>query len=236
MNGAAPKSSATGSQVRVRKKPHPNLCRGSAEFTHNVCTTMQVIRMTTAAKVRVKRWAIWSPSRIRRSSPCGVQAGPAGTTSGLTATAMLVDLADGLQLHLHDFFREAGVAERFSVCLSLSQHPLHELFEDGLFRGVAYCRWNQQPSEAGDRVSALAGRVGDGNAKILRHGLCRADCRGGGAGQVRLYKRAGQILHATVGLLRLHSVDQLDVADRVGGLLHQTGNALVALPSQTYRP
>ncbi len=58
MNGAAPKSPATGSQTRVQKNIKPNLDRERLELIQSSYTSKDVISRIVAAKTKVMMCAI----------------------------------------------------------------------------------------------------------------------------------------------------------------------------------
>src|ERR1700683_2042556 len=68
MKGRAPKSPATGSQVVVKKKCQPNLCRASVDPPHNWNNSKAVMSRIDDAKTRVIKCAIASPSIKRRTN------------------------------------------------------------------------------------------------------------------------------------------------------------------------
>src|SRR5438552_3329125 len=64
-----------------------------------------------------------------------------------------------------------------------------------------------------------------------------ASVRGRGDGVERRRDEVARlVLHRAVGDLVLQRVNQLDVADRAGRLLHQSGDAFVALRADARRP
>src|SRR6266478_6132877 len=65
MNGAAPKLSKIGSQVRVQKKFHPNFVRERYEVLQSSYTSIEVMRRIEAANTSVTRCVISSPCRNR---------------------------------------------------------------------------------------------------------------------------------------------------------------------------
>ena len=86
---------------------------------------------------------------------------------------------------------------------------------------------DQQPGEAGNRISVFPWRIRDGDPEIRGHGLCRGG-RGRRAVQARFDEGSRGILHAAVRDLILYSVNQLDVADRTRQLTDGARHALVA--------
>src|SRR6202035_2048510 len=72
--------------------------------------------------------------------------------------------------------------------------------------------------------------------KVVRDFFYRRSRCGRNASKISLHEFPGDILHLAVRDVVLHRVDQLNVADRVGRLLDQAGNPLIALTAETDWP
>src|SRR5215813_5154654 len=125
MNGRAPNSPSMGFQVVVRKNAKPNLCLGKAESCQSSRTSRIEIRTTVAAKMKVIRRAISSPSRRRERSARESEAGPA-LGRDVEAVATLLNIGQSLLFLCYNFFREFRVGKRLSVILAVCEHPRHE--------------------------------------------------------------------------------------------------------------
>src|SRR5581483_2418211 len=94
---------------------------------------------------------------------------------------------------------------------------------------------NQEPREAGDRISIFAGSVRDRDAEVRRHFGRGCGCSGH-AIERRLDKSAGGITNDSVRDFVLDGIDQFDVSDRTGELANQSSDALVPFASHTNGP
>src|SRR6059058_250895 len=226
MKGRAPNCSKMGSQTEVRKKLKPNLWRERTEPCHNSKTRSTVMRTTDAANKKVIMQAISSPSRSRERNEREPATGPAlGTMVVVVAT--LLDAIQGLQFLCDDFLRKLCVGQGFSIVLTIRQHPLNEALDGVPLGGVGELSGNYQPRKTGDRISRLAGSVGNGDAKIVRHALRGASRGGSDAGKVCLDENARGVPHAAIRHVVLDRVDQFDVAKRIWRILDGAGNALI---------
>ena len=88
-------------------------------------------------------------------------------------------VAERVHLELDDLGRQRRVAELGRELLAVGQRPLHEVHHDLALRLVLRVLVEQQPGERRNRIDALARRVGDRHAEVLRHVL---HSRGGGRG------------------------------------------------------
>src|ERR1700690_1057323 len=62
-----------------------------------------------------------------------------------------------------------SIGEGLGHGLALVQHPEQEVLQYLAFVCICRIDWNQQPGKAGDRVSVLARRIGNGDTKVIRH-------------------------------------------------------------------
>jgi hypothetical protein len=120
--------------------------------------------------------------------------------------------------------------------LPVFQRPLQESFYGVALARIGKLFRNQQPSEAGDGVSRLAGCVGDGNAEIVGHILHRTGSRSADAREIRLHETACGILDGAVSNVVLRGIDELHVAHGIGSLLHQAGYTFAALAAEANGP
>src|SRR5579863_2043049 len=242
MNGSAPKFSATGSQVEVTKKFQPNLCRGRAELRYSSKTSSTVTRKILAAKISVIRWAISSPLVSRRThlrarpGVLGIPEPPSEPWTKTVEPDILVDPRNGFLFLGHDGLGQRGISQWLAVLLPVGHHPVQEVRDHLLFLRIIDLSRDQEPSEARDGVSVLAGGVGDGDSKVVGHLLGSAGGRLRHAGEVRLDEVTGGVLHPPVSDVVLDGVDKLHVANRVWRVLDQPRNRFVALRAQSHRP
>src|SRR5215469_3601202 len=118
---AAPMPPSTGFQVVVLKKPRPNLCLGKAESRHSSRTSRIDMRTTVAAKTKVIRRAISSPSLRRDRKERESEAGPAPGRDA-EAVVTLLNFSQSLLLPSDDFLRKARVRKSFRVVLPVTEH------------------------------------------------------------------------------------------------------------------
>src|SRR5215467_9282990 len=103
MNGSAPKSPSTGFHVDVLKKEKPNLCLGIAESRHSSRTSRIDMRTTVAAKTKVIRRAISSPSRRRDRKEREPETGPAPGRDVEAVATLLFNFGQSLLFLGYDF-------------------------------------------------------------------------------------------------------------------------------------
>src|ERR1051326_4316126 len=169
MNGSAPNFSKTGSQVLVKKKFQPNLCRGRAELWMSSYTSRTVTRKMLAPKISVIRCAISSPARSLRAkarTPPGRTGLPDAAASGCdfmvpTEVAMLLNSGNLLFLLGHHSFGKWSVGERFAVFLPICQHPTQEITNRIPLAAIVKLIGNQEPGEARSGIGTFPWRVGD---------------------------------------------------------------------------
>src|SRR5205807_688244 len=82
----------------------------------------------------------------------------------------------------------------------------------------------------------LAGSVGDRHAEIVGHCFRCAGSGSGHPGKRGLDENAGSIPHVAVRNLVGFRVNQLNVANGVGGVLHGSGDTFIPLASQAHGP
>src|SRR5262245_21370416 len=118
-----------------------------------------------AAKTRTRRCAIWSPLRSRRRKAAPRPGGPERAAESAMAAEldMLFNRRDELEFFLHHRFGEAGILQRLNHVLTVRQHPPKHVRDDFSLGSILNGLRNQQPSEAGNRISVFAGRVCDRN-------------------------------------------------------------------------
>src|SRR4051794_12768215 len=88
----------------------------------------------------------------------------------VSSSSCSLDLRRDRRLLLLDYFlRKRSIGQRLDHALPVIEHPGEELLQDFSLVGIGGMRRYQQPREAGDRVSVLARRVGDGDAEIVGH-------------------------------------------------------------------
>src|SRR5438874_1089653 len=195
-----------GSHTRVTKKLKPNLWRGSADCFHNSSISKTVISTTEAAHRNVAILAISSPSCSREINERGAMIGPALGKFVLVADTLL-NFAQRLGLFGDDFRRKLRVGKGFGIVLPVGKHPLDKFLQRIAFRGVRKFTGNQEPGKTRYWISRFAGRVGDGHAKIVGHGLYGAGGRRADARQIGLDKIARSILNFSIGHLVLDCVN-----------------------------
>src|SRR6266568_1071996 len=126
-----------------------------------------------AAKINVMRWAISSPLRRRsakaRAPPDRGERDGAGRRTAMLGVAISLDLGNLAHLDGHDLLGQTRISERLGIVLALGQHPVQELFDNVALHRVSDFHWNQQVSEAADRISTGLCRIGDRNSDVLRH-------------------------------------------------------------------
>src|ERR1700758_4843406 len=88
----------------------------------------------------------------------------------------LLNLIDGFQFFRDDFLGQLRKGERFRERLAVGESPLDHALEGVTLAAVAELLRDQQPSEAADWIRSLAVGVGNGDAKIVRHGFSCAGC------------------------------------------------------------
>src|SRR5215471_9494078 len=146
MNGSAPKSPATGSQVFVRQKFRPNLAMVSFESRKSSKPIPATSRTTRSAKNPVPTRKPRSSALLRRPGFFGISYAPA---------FLRLDPVESRELELDDAFGKRRVAERGGVLLPVRQRParevLHDLPPSLVLRGLV----EKEPGERGDRVDAL---------------------------------------------------------------------------------
>src|SRR5512135_2451538 len=124
MNGSAPNSPDTGSQVRPVQKPKPNFSIESRDWSASTTPIPTTIRQMRTAKTPVPRRKPRSAPGSRRDGRARMRGRP------------LLDPAERGHLHLHDALRERRVAELGAVLLAVGQGPLHEVQHDLRLRRV----------------------------------------------------------------------------------------------------
>src|SRR5262245_46974472 len=164
MKGSAPKSPATGSQIRVTQKLKPNLSMDSCELRHSSAPMATTIAIRRSAKRPVKTRKLRSPPSRNGNRERATNRSP-----------LQLDLLDGGHLQLHDFFWQRSVPQIRSELLPVSQRPLQEVDEGLRLHLVFGTLVQQQPRKGGNRVDALPRGVRDRDAEVLRHALGR-DC------------------------------------------------------------
>src|ERR1035437_4096524 len=176
MNGSAPNCPATGSHVCVTKKCHPNWWRERAEFTHNSYTSANVTSTILSAAPRTRSSATLSPLTIRRKRAPVPALGTGALELAAETTASDTFSLYGrnrLQLFRDHGLRQLRKRQHLGHPLAIGQHPLEEVRDDFLLRGILDLCGDQQPCEARDRVCRLAGSVGDRDAEVVGHVRCR---------------------------------------------------------------
>src|SRR5262245_23097441 len=132
MNGRAPKSPATGSQLVPIRKLSPNLFRaGAAWIQSSNISTKQMSKMTPA-KAAVTMRATASPTWIRLFT--------AGTTA--TFVAMLLNHIDLLRFFRNNFLWHRRVTHARRVTLARCQHPLQEVLDGFSLLSIGDVGWN----------------------------------------------------------------------------------------------
>src|SRR5947207_9644527 len=101
MNGSAPNSPATGSQISVSQKLRPNLRIDAIDSTASTAPMVQTMATTRSPKAPVPSR---KPSSLRD-----------------------LDLGKGGHFELDDRLRQRRVAEIGAVLLAVDQRPLHEV-------------------------------------------------------------------------------------------------------------
>src|SRR5215472_8622956 len=235
MNGNAPKSPSTGSQVVVLKKANPNLCLGMAESRHSSRTNRTDMRTTVAAKTKVIRRAISSPSRRRDRKEREPETGPA-PGSDAEAVATLLNFGQSLLLLSDDFLRQPRVRKSFSVILPVTEHPRHETLYGVALGRIGELLGDQQPGKSGNGIRLFSFGIGDGNAEVVRHILSCTGCSRSNAGERGLHKNTIGILYVTVGNLVSFCVDQLDIPNGVWRILDRAGDTFVSLAAKPNGP
>src|SRR5215472_6549294 len=160
-NGKAPNSPSMGFQVVVLKKAKPNLCLGIAESRHSSRTSRIDMRTTVAAKTKVIRRAISSPSRRRDRKERELETGPAPGRD-VEAVATLLNFSQSLLLHSDDFLRKARVRKSFGVILPVTEHPCHKTFYGVALGSVGKLLGDEQPGESRNGISVFSLGIGDG--------------------------------------------------------------------------
>src|SRR5512140_1297252 len=239
MYGAAPKRSRVGSQVeRVTKSFTPTFPRAGTPRRESSAT----IRAATSSTPRprtVSRTAQARSGRLRRAAAL-----PDAGSGSRSAVISLAGSKDGLSIHghsldrlfhlLHHRLRQRRVVQGRRALLALVLGPPDELQQRLSLLRILLVPVDEQISESGDRIRVLAGLVGDGDPVVL--GKLHLRRRGGDAVQRRLDPAPVVVLELGSGQLVLIGVGQLHVADGAFVLLHQAGDALVALAAQPRRP
>src|SRR5687768_16018277 len=137
MNGSAPKSPATGSQVVVCQKPIPNFWIDSHDSlisTTAIAPTMVRTRTANAPVPRRKPRSPWLPRlTVRR------------VESGDT------NFRERRELHLDDLGRQRRIAELGGELLAVGERPLHEVHHRLALGLVLRVLVEQQPGERRDR-------------------------------------------------------------------------------------
>src|SRR5438045_3267058 len=121
MKGKAPNCSAMGSQTRVRKKPKPNLWRGSADWRQSSNTRSTVTSTTEAANRNVMTRAISSPLRSLETNERETPTGPALGKFVLVADTLL-NLAQSLGFFGDHFRWKFGGRGGVGRILSIGKH------------------------------------------------------------------------------------------------------------------
>src|SRR5512136_2907964 len=155
MNGSAPNSPDTGSQVRPFQNPNPNFSIESRDWWASTTPMPRTTRQTRTAKAPVPRR---KPRSLRKA-----------VRDGRPFMSGLLDPAERRHLHLHDARGKGRVAELGAVLLPVGEGPLHEVHHDLGLRLVLRVLVEQQPREGRDRVDALPGSVRDGDAEVRGH-------------------------------------------------------------------
>src|ERR1700739_2213487 len=118
MKGRAPNCPSIGSQVVVRKKARPNLCRGRMEPCQSSRTSKMEMSTTVAANKKVNKRAISSPSRRRKRNEREPAPG-----RDVDVVATLLNVGQSLLFFSDDFLGEPRVRKSFGEILSVVQHP-----------------------------------------------------------------------------------------------------------------
>src|SRR5947208_16824236 len=129
MNGSAPNSPATGSQISVRQKFIPNFWTDSTDWRASTTPIAHTRTTSRAPNVPV-------PMRNRKS-------------------LRDLDSAKGGHLELDDGFRQRRVAEIGAVFLTLGQRPLHEVSHRLCLRLVLPILVQQDARGGADRTQAF---------------------------------------------------------------------------------
>src|SRR5664279_1093150 len=164
MNGSAPKSPATGSQVFVFQKLKPNFAIERCDSLQRTSAIPVTRRTTSAAKKPV-------PSRNPRSSPLRRGAGRFDIVRSCGAESLELDLPESLHLEGDDFLRKRRVAEIGAVLLPVCQSPVHEIDHDLRKLLVLRILVEEQPGKGADGIHTGAGCIRDRDAKVIGHGL-----------------------------------------------------------------
>src|SRR5215472_16520418 len=154
MNGRAPKSPSTGFQVVVLKKPRPNLCLGKTESCHSSRTSRIDMRTTVAAKTKVIRRAISSPSLRRDRKEREPETGPA-LGRDVEAVATLLNFGQSLLFLGDHFLREPRVRKSFGVILTVTKHPGYETLDGVALGAVRELLGDEQPGKSGNGISSF---------------------------------------------------------------------------------
>src|ERR1051325_10581884 len=114
MNGSAPKSPATGSQVVVCQKPSPNFWIDSHDSLISTAPIATTMAMTSTANAPVPMRKPRSPWLPRRTAPVPAASGD-------------TNLGERREFQLHNLGRERSVAQLRCELLPVGERPLHEL-------------------------------------------------------------------------------------------------------------
>src|SRR5580658_5353948 len=178
-------------------------------------------------------WRVYTLPKTLQSDPAWSPAGSGALSDA--ENAYLLDQRNLLLFFGDYILRQRSVAQRLRVLLAVFQHPMQECDDRLLLALVFDLRWYQQPGEGGDGVSLFPRRIGDGDPEVRGYVLGGGG-RLGNAFQVRFQVGPGGVAHESVRHFVLQRVDQLDVADRVGGLLDHARHTFVALSAYAARP
>src|SRR6266850_238898 len=116
MNGSAPKSPATGSQISVRQKLKPNFSIESIDCL----VSSKPIATTISTRTTPK-------SPVPRRKPRSYERFPTSRPSCPTCPLRRSDPAERSHLELHDGVRQRRVAEFRAVLLAVGECPLEEV-------------------------------------------------------------------------------------------------------------
>src|SRR5438309_1350853 len=142
MNGSAPNSPDTGSQISVRQKLRPNFWIDSIDCATSTAPIAQTMSTRTSANAPV-------PIRNPRSFPTCL------TRRTRPTRLRDLDLRERRHFQFHNRVRQRCISEIRAVLLTIGQRPLHELHHRLCLRLVLRRFVQQQPRERRDGVDAF---------------------------------------------------------------------------------
>src|SRR6266566_1681681 len=254
--GAAPYTSATGSQVDVQRKEGPKR-RSAGRALTNSTPRMTTIRSGSASASSVSTSLYMRSLRSAPLSAChsvetlDLWAGGAGRgSSGSERIGRLRrrfsshcagGSPDRLQAGLNpgpQLLGQWGVAELDRLRLAIVLHPPDELHQRAGLRGIAIGLVDEQPREARCGIRLRARRVGDGHPEVgvRSHVLHRA--RGGCRDRFERRRNpvAGAVAQRAKRDLVGDGIAQLDVSNGARRLPHGGRDAFVAAAAESHRP